>query len=151
MPDFVEAFVEYWEARVTALLAMSLVGEDPLEKMGSMMTAVANLSHEAEAALRAWGHSNPVIDAALQRIDDSAETVIAAIAAEFLDDPRAVELLAHQAVALAIGLEHRRRPIDRTRYLRAIANLAEITCGVVAAFDQNPDDGTVSVRFTRTV
>jgi AcrR family transcriptional regulator len=149
MPEFVESFAEYWEASVASLLAAALNVEDPLAKMGAMMTAVANLSHEAEAALRAWGHSNPVIEASRMRIDEGAELVIGAIASEFIDDPDEVDLLAHQAVALAIGLQHRRRPIDRLLYLRAIAKLAEMTCHVVAEFTDARPEGVVSVRFTR--
>jgi AcrR family transcriptional regulator len=147
MPEFVEAFVEHWEANFSSAMLEHLLADDPLDQMGGIMTTIANLSHEAEAALRAWGHSNPVIGSAQERIDQTGEDLVAAIVGRLLDDPEQVALLAHQAVALSIGLQHRVRPIDRVRYLRAISNLAELTCGVRAHITETPN-GPV-VKFVR--
>jgi AcrR family transcriptional regulator len=150
MPEFVEAFVDYWATSVASLLRASIASQDPLLKMSGMTNAIANLSHEAEAALRAWGHSNPVVEEAGQRIDDDVEAVIAEVAAEFLPHPSDAGILAHQAVALIIGLQHRRRPISRRLYLEACAGLAELTCGVEGLIAEEAD-GRVSVRFRRRI
>lgn len=147
VPDFVEAFAQYWERSIVALMEIHAADPDPLRRLSGVITAIANLSHEAEAALRAWGHSNPVIAAAQLRIDRAAEQLVGDMVAAFVADPEAVRLIAHQAVAQAIGLQHRERPIDRVRYLRALASLAELTCGVRATITASPD--RLAVEFHR--
>jgi AcrR family transcriptional regulator len=134
MPEFVEAFVHYWEGSFAAMMSAHLAETDHLRQMASMMMSIANLNHEAEAALRAWGHSNPLIEDAQERIGAMGEAMVAAIAANFIEDDDTIALLAHQAISLSIGLQQRKKPIDRVRFLRAIANLAEISFGVKATF-----------------
>jgi AcrR family transcriptional regulator len=144
MADFVEAFVEFWETSFTASIAAHLIEPDPLIQMAGTMTTLARLNHEAEAALRAWGHSNPLIEAAQTRIDQMSEHLVAQCASHFIDDEAAIALLAYQAVALCIGLQHRPKPIDRLRYMQSVANLAELTCGVRASITVEAVGPTVS-------
>ncbi|MGQ0842847.1 MAG: TetR/AcrR family transcriptional regulator [Sporichthyaceae bacterium] len=143
MPDFIEAFVEHWEQSFLAAMSEHVVEPDPLRQMGGVMTTIARLNHEAEAALRAWGHSNPVVEAAQTRIDLMGEQFVAACASHFIADEQAVALVAHQAIALSIGLQHRPKPIDRMRYLQSIANLAELTCHVHAQISAEADGPSV--------
>lgn len=131
--DFVDAFADYWETSVATLLAVHGGDPDPLRRMSGVITALANLSHEAEAALRAWGHSNPTIGRVQARMDRTLEQLVTDTVSAFIDDSDVIALVAHQAVGLVIGLQHREHPIDRVRYLRALASLAEMTCGVKAS------------------
>jgi AcrR family transcriptional regulator len=147
MPEFVEAFVEYWEQGFIEVLSEPLREADPLLQMGGLMTAIANLPHEAEAALRAWGHSNPVIGEAQSRLEQMGEAVVASIVSSFIDDPDTVALVAYQAIALTIGLQHLSKHVDRLRFLRSMANLAELTCGVRAVYTGEPE--RPSVVFSR--
>lgn len=144
MPDFIEAFVEFWESSFRASMSVHMNEPDPLLQMGGTMTTIARLNHEAEAALRAWGHSNPLIEAAQTRIDQMGEHLVAECVSHFIVDEAAVELLAHQAIALSIGLQHRPKPIDRVRYLQSIVNLAELTCGVRGTMTFGADGPSVT-------
>lgn len=130
---------------MTALLAVATTAAAPLDRMGEMVTALASLAHEAEAALRAWAHSTHALNLARLRVDEQIEEALAAIAYELLSDPAAAGLLARQVVGLAIGLQHRRRPIDRLEYLQAVAGLVESACQVEGLIDE--DDGTARARF----
>lgn len=138
MPEFVEAFLAHWEHAWQVLLEDFGREPDPLRRMGLVTTAVTGMSHEAEAALRAWGHSNQVIADAQMRIDRSAEELTGAMIAPFVS----AELLSvhtAQLISVGIGLQHRGRPVDRDAYLRATVNLIELICPVRATVADGPD------------
>jgi AcrR family transcriptional regulator len=147
MAEFAEAFAEYWETSTAAMLVAATTAEDPLERLGGLISALADLSHEAEAALRAWGHSNRDIHLARSRADDQLEAALAAILGEILEDPATAGQRARQVLGLAVGLQHRRRPIDRHDYLATLAGLVEVVCGVQASIEEGPSG--VRARFRR--
>jgi AcrR family transcriptional regulator len=149
MAEFAEAFAEYWETSTAAMLAAATTADDPLERLGGLISALADLSHEAEAALRAWGHSNRDINLARSRADDQLEAATAAILGEILEDPATAGQRARQVLGLAVGLQHRRRPIDRHDYLTTLAGLIEVVCGVQASIDDAEGPSSVRVRFRR--
>ncbi|MGQ0468111.1 MAG: TetR/AcrR family transcriptional regulator [Sporichthyaceae bacterium] len=138
MPEFVEAFVAYWEHAWQVLLEDFGREPDPLRRMGMVTTVVAGMSHEAEAALRAWGHSNPVIAEAQLRIDSSAEDLTGAMIAPFVA-PELLSVHTAQLISVGIGLQHRSRPVDRELYLRATINLIELICPVRGTVEKGPE------------
>jgi AcrR family transcriptional regulator len=148
MPEFVEAFVAYWEYAWQTLLDDFGSEADPVRRMGITTTTVANMAHEAEAALRAWGHSNAVIAEAQARIDKAAEDLISAMLAPFVP---AENLAVHtdQLMSIGIGMSHRGRPVDRAAYVRAMVSLIELICPLRASVSER--DGQIAVEFLRPV
>ncbi|MGQ0843223.1 MAG: TetR/AcrR family transcriptional regulator [Sporichthyaceae bacterium] len=146
MPEFVEAFVAYWEYAWQTLLDDFGREPDPLRRMGMIISAVANMAHEAEAALRAWGHSNAVIAEAQARIDKAADELISAMVAPFVPSDR-LAVHTDQLMAVGIGMAHRGRPVDRDAYVRALVGLIELICPVRATVAEQ--DGRISVEFLR--
>lgn len=144
MSEFIEVFVEYWERSFVEAISAHSAEPDPLRRMSEILTTISRLSHEAEAALRAWGHSNDVIGAAQRRMDQLGEKLVRSVVGEFIADEAEVSLVAHQATALAIGLQHRPRPIDRVLYLRCLVHLAELTCGVRGSIALDQDGPRVT-------
>ena len=147
MPEFVEAFATYWEYGWQTLIDDFGREPDPLRRMSLVLTTTANSSHEAEAALRAWGHSNTVIADAQRRIDQAAEDLTAAMLAPFVR-PDSLAVHTDQLMGLAIGMPHRKRPIDRVAYQRAMVNLIELICPQLAAtIVETPEGPVVEFRL----
>lgn len=142
MPEFVEAFATYWEHGWQTLLEDFGREPDPLRRLGIVLTTTTNSSHEAEAALRAWGHSNTVIAAAQRRIDKAAEDLTAAMISPFVAAER-LAMHTDQLMGFAVGAGHRQRPIDRTAYARAMVNLIELICPQLQATIVETPEGPV--------
>lgn len=138
MPAFVEAFAQSWEDQFAALMAWYNAASDRYERLALTLNATAALPHEAEAALRAWGTSEPVVKASLDRIDRSGERLVTDLVSLFVDDPDRAALLAHHGVSLAVGMQHRPPPIDRVRYLQVLADWASTYLGVDMAVVVTP-------------
>jgi AcrR family transcriptional regulator len=148
MPEFIEAFAQFWEFGWQTLMADFGREAGPLRRMGLVLTTTANMSHEAEAALRAWGHSNPVIAEAQRRIGQAAEDLTAAMIAPFVPaDRRAMHI--DQILGFAVGVAHRQRPVDRTMYARTMVNLIELICPQLTATVIESPEGPV-VEFTQS-
>lgn len=148
MPEFVEAFAAYWEHALRALIEEFAREPDPLRRMGLVATKLTRMSHEAEAALRAWGHSNSVIAEAQTRIDVAAEELTRALLAPFVSDPERLALHSDQLMGLAVGLQHRERPVNRRRYQRALVGMMELICPVRATVLETAEGPVVD--FART-
>ncbi len=143
MPEFVEAFAAYWECAWQALLEDFAQEPDPLLRMGLVTMSIVNSSHEAEASLRAWGHSNTVIADAQRRIDQAAENLTAAMIAPFVPADQ-LDLHTDQLMGFAVGVAHRKRPVDRLAFQRSMINLIELICPGVRATMVESEAGPVA-------
>jgi AcrR family transcriptional regulator len=134
----VQAFVDDWETNFAVVIANYHAVADRCARIEAAINTTAALSHEAEAALRSWGTTQPVMRAALDRIDTLGEAMIVEAIAEFIPDREQAELLAHHGVSLAVGMQHRQRPIDTARYLEVLAQWARLCLPVVAEVVMTP-------------
>lgn len=130
IPAFVQAFADHWEDSLQALLNTYRAQPDRYARIELLINATAALPHEAEAALRAWGSSEPIIRAAQDRIDIAGEQLVMSAVSMFVRDPERAALVAHHGVSLAVGLQHRKQPIDRERYLEVLADWLRLSVGV---------------------
>jgi AcrR family transcriptional regulator len=127
---FVHAFAGWWQTGFTARLAQYNAIDDRIERAELMLNATAGLAHGPEAALRSWSVSEPIIKAAIDRIDAAGEDSVLRLAALFVDDPEEAALFAHHGVSLAVGMQHRAQPVDVDRYLEVLAQWARLGLGV---------------------
>jgi AcrR family transcriptional regulator len=148
---FVAAFAAYWEAGFTARLVIYDAEPDRIARTELMLNATAALAHGPEAALRSWSVSEPIISAAIDRIDAAGEGAVARLVALFLDDPEEVGLIAHLGVSLAVGMQHRAPPIDIDRYLQALALWARLSLPIDVEVVVTPKGRMARVRERRTL
>jgi AcrR family transcriptional regulator len=121
LPVFVRALADWWEGRWVERLGQFNATADRIARVELMLNATAAQAHGPEAALRAWSTSEPIIKAAMARIDVRGEDSVARLAALFLDDAEEIELVAQHGMSLAIGMQYRTQVIDPDRYLELIA------------------------------
>ncbi|MEO9137981.1 MAG: TetR/AcrR family transcriptional regulator [Jatrophihabitans sp.] len=116
MGGFVENLLAFWEREHSErLIAMSRAQPDPSLRITTITEIGVNLPHASEAAIRAWGRSNPVVAQAVERVDRRRERhLVESIAALGIDRARA-RTLTRVALNLLVGVQTRERPVDLKR------------------------------------
>jgi AcrR family transcriptional regulator len=132
LDDFVAGFADYRESILNGLLDLAAVEDDPLARMSAAVGLIAALPHEAEAAIRAWSHDNPTLNASRERIDKTAIAIAEATAAALVEDAEAAARIGQMLIALVVGIQQIERPVDRERLVRTLAAFAEQATGVEA-------------------
>lgn len=120
MPGFVTQLLDYWEREHSErLIKMSKAQPDPTLRVLNLTDLGVHLPHAPEAAIRAWGRSNPEVAEVTARVDRRRERHLTdAVAALGVDRARA-RLLARIGLTVLIGSQQRESPVDLKR-LRAM-------------------------------
>ncbi|GAA5171234.1 TetR/AcrR family transcriptional regulator [Pseudonocardia eucalypti] len=113
MPELVSALLRFWaDERSQRLIEVSSAEPDPVARYELLLRIAEGLPHGAEAALRAWGRSNPEVHAVVTRVDAARERHIAESMRLFgLSEERA-GLRARMAISLLVGVQQRENPVD---------------------------------------
>lgn len=116
VPGFVDQLLSYWETEHSErLIAMSKAQPDPALRITLLTDMAVGLPHAPEAAIRAWGRSNPAVAEATARVDKRRERhLVDAISALGIDRARA-RLLTRIALNLLVGVQQREHPVDLKR------------------------------------
>jgi AcrR family transcriptional regulator len=121
---FVDALLAYWSTTHAAkLIRRSEEVTDPWERMEELHQVAVDLPHAAEAAIRAWGWTNPAVGEVVTRVDQAREAHIAeALAATGVERQRAA-VMARISVALLVGMQQVHRPASRRDMEEVFAEL----------------------------
>lgn len=116
MPAFVTQLLAFWESEHSEqLIAASRAQPDPALRIGTLIDMAVGLPHGSEAAIRAWGRSNPEVAEATARVDRRRERhLVDAISALGTDRARA-RVLARLALNALVGAQQREHPVDLKR------------------------------------
>lgn len=132
LDDFIAGFADYRESILNQLLKVTATEGDPLQRMSAAVELIATLPHEAEAAIRAWSHDNPTLNASQRRIDKICIGLAEATAAAIVKNSEEATDIGLMLIALVVGTQQIERPVDRERLIRTIATFAEISTGLEA-------------------
>jgi AcrR family transcriptional regulator len=126
LPSFIEGLVGYWKGEHNdRLIALSAAEPDPRARVGVLTGIAVGLPHGAEAAFRAWSLDNPVIAAAQQEIDTARERHLTqSLRLLGLDRSRA-RRTARMALAILVGSQQLRHPVDRREMLAMFRDFDE--------------------------
>ncbi|WP_300006794.1 TetR/AcrR family transcriptional regulator [Pseudonocardia sp.] len=117
---FVEALLEYWEAEQTwAPAELALAVPDARQRVESLKHLATTLPHEAEAAIRAWAHCDPVVRRTQQRVDAQRTEATRQVIAGLGIDDAVARRLATMGIALLAGMQQVHGPVDVAE-LRAV-------------------------------
>jgi AcrR family transcriptional regulator len=116
MPGFVAQLLEYWEREHSErLIRISKAQPDPTLRISTLTDMGVALPHGSEAAIRAWGRSNPEVAEVVLRVDRRRERHLTdAVVALGIDRQRA-RLLARIALNVLVGVQQREHPVDLKR------------------------------------
>ena len=111
---FVTEFLVYWEESQTKrIVQLSNAPTDPAERIHLMKELAAQLPHEAEAAIRAWAHSNEQIAEAQKRVDQRRVDGLAGVLLPAAGSKREAKSLAIMGITLLVGLQQWRSPVTK--------------------------------------
>jgi AcrR family transcriptional regulator len=127
MPGFVGQLLGYWETEHSErLIAISRAQPDPTLRIMTLTDLAVGLPHAPEAAIRAWGRSNPEVAEVTARVDKRRERhTVDAIAALGLDRARA-RLFARIALNVLVGVQQREHPVDLKRLRQMFEELNRV-------------------------
>jgi AcrR family transcriptional regulator len=116
MPGFVEQLLAFWEREHSdRMIVASRAQPDAALRLTNVLDIAVDLPHDTEAAIRAWGRSNPQVAEVTARVDKRRERhLVDAIAGLGIDRGRA-RLLARLALHVLIGTQQREQPVDLKR------------------------------------
>jgi AcrR family transcriptional regulator len=113
MPEFGAALLRFWEQqRSSRLIAASEAEPDPVARAALLTDIALGLPHAAEAALRAWGRSNPEVRSAVERVDEARERHLAESMRLFGLSAERARIRARLAMAVLVGTQQREHPVD---------------------------------------
>ncbi|HET6877848.1 MAG TPA: helix-turn-helix domain-containing protein [Jatrophihabitans sp.] len=119
MPAFVTQLLGYWEAEHGEVHVSPKTVPDPAQRLDALFDAAAQLPHETEAAIRAWGRSNTEVAESTERVDRRRERrLVDTVVALGVDRLRA-RVLGRLAVDALVGAQQREHPAD-VRKLRQV-------------------------------
>ena len=127
MPGFVGQLLAYWESEHSErLIAISKAQPDPTLRIMTLTDLAVGLPHGPEAAIRAWGRSNPEVAEVTARVDKRRERhTVDAVAALGLDRARA-RLFARIAMNVLVGVQQREHPVDLKRLRQMFEELNRV-------------------------
>lgn len=119
LPDFVGRLLVFWERNYNADLIAAAQSEDnPLYAVPFLSEAAAALPHATEAALRAWGRSNPDVAALMARVDADRMATIEGVLVEGGIAKARARFIAELGVTVLIGFQH--GTVTEVAHLRAM-------------------------------
>jgi AcrR family transcriptional regulator len=110
---FVAELLAHWEQEKTQRIFEVAAGEpDPRARVRKIKNLALLLPHEAETAIRAWSHVNPVVAEVQRRVDRDRLAAVRCVVSGVVPDPRRAESLAVAGLSLLVGLQQWRSPVD---------------------------------------
>jgi AcrR family transcriptional regulator len=127
MPAFVDALFASWEADQAARLAALPRPEgSAMERLETLVDMTLDLPHHSEAAIRAWGASNPEIAATQARVDRRRERRAADTLVGLGLERDQARRLARLAMNALIGAQLRDEAGDWRRMRNVLDELARL-------------------------
>lgn len=127
MPGFVAELLAFWESEHSErLIAMSRAQPDPALRVTKLIDIAVGLPHGPEAAILAWGRSNPAVAEVVARVDKRRERhLVDAITALGIERPRA-RLFTRMAMSLLVGAQQREQSVDLKRFRQMFEELNKL-------------------------
>ena len=131
---FVRELLAHWEQEKTQrIFEIAAAETDPLARVRKIKKLALTLPHEAETAIRAWSHINPIVDEVQRRVDRERLDAVRSVIAGVVPDRRQAEVLAVMGVSLLVGLQQWRSPVDERELARLLEAYEDLILTHVAA------------------
>jgi AcrR family transcriptional regulator len=120
-PAFHDALIEHWEHEIVPALLAAIEAVEPRARIDLLQHLALHSDHDADKAIRAWGHTNPFVAAALARVDAAREDALALAFVDVGIDPASARTLARIGFSLLIGAQQLDDVIDHDRLADVLA------------------------------
>ena len=110
---FVGELLAHWEQEKTQrIFELAAAQPDPVSRVRTIKSLAVGLPHEAETAIRAWSHTNPMVAEVQQRVDAERLDAVRTVLQGVLGDRREADRLAVMGISLLVGMQLWRAPVD---------------------------------------
>lgn len=117
MSNFVREFLKYWELSQTERVVQLITAPPEVaSRVRIMKDLTASLPHAAEAAIRAWAHTNPDVAEKQRLVDQRRLETLAGILEPTVRSTKDAHELAVLAMTLLVGLQQWRQPVTRADF-----------------------------------
>jgi AcrR family transcriptional regulator len=124
LSEFVDALLDYWAAEhATRLIRQSEAATDIFEQYQLLKGIAIGLPHGAEAAIRAWGWSNPHVAAAQRQVDETRLTHLTHAAEGVGLTAERAALMAKISMSIMIGMQQLEQPASPESMQEVFAEL----------------------------
>jgi AcrR family transcriptional regulator len=114
---FVVELLEFWEDAQTLRIAeLSNAPDDPADRIHTMRVLAGTVPHEAEAAIRAWAHTHPLVAVAQKRVDKRRHEALTGILRPAFRTRAEASGLALMGISLLVGLQQWRSPVKQKEF-----------------------------------
>ncbi|MGQ0624838.1 MAG: TetR/AcrR family transcriptional regulator [Sporichthyaceae bacterium] len=145
MPAFTDALADHWAQHHEERLAAVTIEPDPVKRLGSLLSTLLCEPDPADAALRAWAHSEPAFRDGLRRIDGQRQQAFATSILEATGDA-AADLLGDAMLGLAIGLHQNPPGFDPETATRLVLAFARRYLRVDAEVQVTDNQPVIVIR-----
>jgi AcrR family transcriptional regulator len=116
LPDLVDALLRHWEVESTDRTAQALrTVTDADSAIAALKQAALDLPHPAEAAIRAWSHSDPAVEVVQRRVDQHREDALALAISRLVGDEQLARELGIVGLTILTGFQQSGDPRDLPR------------------------------------
>jgi AcrR family transcriptional regulator len=131
---FLDALLEHWEDVQTGRIVARAASQATADKrLAVLQSEAAELPHEAEAAIRAWGQGEEKVRLAQQRVDTRRREELEAIIIDVGVAPDDAARLATMGMAVLVGIQQLQRPVDVPMLFTLLEELANTVRRYAAA------------------
>jgi AcrR family transcriptional regulator len=131
---FVEELLAHWEQEKTQrVFALAAAEPDPGARIRLIKKAALALPHEAETAIRAWSHINPMVATVQRRVDDERLEALRTVIMGVVPSRREADQLAIMGISLLVGLQQWRSPVEVRELGRVLDDYESLVLGRAAA------------------
>lgn len=114
---FVTELLEFWEDAQTLRIAeLSAAPDDPAERIHTMRVLAGTVPHEAEAAIRSWAHTHPIVAVAQKRVDERRLAALTEILRPACRNRAEASRLAMMGITLLVGIQQWRSPVRKKEF-----------------------------------
>lgn len=123
---FLDALLAHWEERQTDRIAARAAAQaTPDQRLRVMQAEAAELPHEAEAAIRAWGQSEEKVRLVQERVDTRRREELRTIMMDAGVLPEDAARLSMMGMAVLVGVQQLQRPVDVPMLFTLLEELAD--------------------------
>jgi AcrR family transcriptional regulator len=133
--EFVHRFLAWWVGESVELVRQMEAEEDNRRRLELASEHALAFRHEAEAAIRAWGHSVPEVAAAVRGVDGVRQDYLAWAFRELGVTRADAQFFARLSVDLLVGRQSREQPVDVGQLSTAFNRVREM---IFAFADMEP-------------
>ncbi len=110
---FVDRLFEYWEAQQNDRLAtLATVTGDAVARTNALTEFALGVPHDAEAAIRAWSHTNSAVGLVQERVDRRREKAILSVVSAVVTDLARSRVLTMMGMSIIVGFQQLRSPVE---------------------------------------